>query len=71
MPAFTRESRCPECGLEYLVSGVSLVPGTETEAPRSFRCECGGWLEAFVPGSVNPARLRLVRKSEEETKPAG
>ncbi len=62
MPAFTRESACAACGREYVVSGVSLNPGTETEAPRRFRCACGGFVEAFVPGSVNPERLQLTAK---------
>ncbi len=62
MPHFTRESQCPECGREYLISGASINPGTETEAPRRFRCECGGWLEAFIPGSVNLERLIVTLK---------
>ncbi len=63
MPAFTRETSCERCGREYLVTGASVNPGTETEAPRRFRCQCGGWLEAFVPGSVNNERLSIRPKT--------
>jgi hypothetical protein len=62
MPAFTREGTCPECAQEYLISGVSVNPGTETEAPRRFRCECGGWLEVFIPGSVDPERVTVTAR---------
>ncbi len=62
MPAFTREAACPACGREYLISGASVNPGTETEAPRRFRCECGGWLEAFIPGSVNLERVTVAAR---------
>ena len=62
MAAFTREATCPECAREYLISGASVNPGTETEAPRRFRCECGGWLEAFIPGSVNLERVKVAAR---------
>jgi hypothetical protein len=62
MAAFTREATCPRCGREYLISGASVNPGTETEAPRQFRCECGGWLEAFIPGSVNLERVKVTAR---------
>ena len=60
MAAFTREAACPLCRRQYLISGVSVNPGAETEAPRQFRCECGGWLEAFIPGSVNLERVKVT-----------
>jgi hypothetical protein len=63
MAAFTREAACPQCGREYLISGVSVNPGAETEAPRRFRCQCGGWLEAFIPGSVNLERVKVAKKT--------
>ncbi len=62
MASFTREASCPSCGREYLISGASANPGAETEAPRRFRCMCGGWLEAFIPGSVNLERLKVAAK---------
>jgi hypothetical protein len=64
MAAFTREATCPECAREYLISGASVNPGTETEAPRRFRCECGGWLEVFIPGSVNLERVTVTARRE-------
>ncbi len=70
MAAFTREAACPRCGRQYLITGVSVNPGTETEAPRQFRCECGGWLEAFIPGSVNLERVKVVARSEGDSKAA-
>ena len=57
MTPFEREGRCQECGRDYLVSGVALHPGAETEGPARFRCACGGWISASVPGSVNTERL--------------
>jgi len=62
---FVREGACGSCGREYLVSGVSLNPGAETEAPAAFRCGCGGRLTAFIPGSVNRDRLVVSPKDEE------
>jgi len=61
---FTREGACEDCGREYTVSGAALNPGTETEAPARFRCECGGWTSVFVPGSVNTERLVVTPKEE-------
>ncbi len=69
MPAFTRDASCRRCAREYLITGVSVNPGTETEAPRQFRCACGGWLEAFIPGSVNLERVKVAAR-EGGTKPA-
>jgi hypothetical protein len=62
MASFAREACCEDCGREYVVSGASVNPGTETEAPKRFRCECGGWLEAFIPGSVNLERVKVEPK---------
>ena len=64
MASFSREGACDKCGREYLITGASINPGTETEAPRRFRCECGGWLEAFIPGSVNLERVQVEPKEE-------
>ena len=64
MTPFTREGACEDCGREYNVSGAALSPGTETEAPARFRCECGGWTSVFVPGSVNTERLVVTPKEE-------
>jgi hypothetical protein len=60
--AFSREGVCARCGREYVISGASINPGSETEAPRRFRCGCGGWLEAFIPGSVNLERVSVQPK---------
>jgi hypothetical protein len=61
---FSREGACPECGQEYVITGASVNPGTETEASRRFRCACGGFLEAFIPGSVNLERVVVEPKQE-------
>ena len=60
---FEREARCPGCGREFVVSGVALHPGAETEGPTRLRCTCGGEITAFVPGSVNTERLVLTPKA--------
>jgi hypothetical protein len=70
MTPFVREGVCEDCGREYVVSGVSLNPGAETEGPIGFRCACGGSISAFVPGSVNRAKLVVVPKEGEEVAPA-
>ena len=63
MASFAREASCETCGLEYVISGASVNPGTETEAPKRFRCgACGGWIEAFIPGSVNLERVKVEPK---------
>lgn len=62
MKPFEREGRCSGCGREYRITGVALSPGAETEAPARLRCECGGTLAAFVPGSVNTERLVVTPK---------
>jgi len=61
---FEREGRCPECRREYVIAGMALHPGAETEGPTRFRCACGGWAAAFVPGSVNTERLVVTEKTE-------
>jgi len=61
---FERDARCAGCGREYLVSGVALHPGAETEGPTRLRCACGGWIAAFVPGSVNTERLVVTLKTD-------
>ena len=68
MTPFAREVACEDCGREYVVSGASVNPGTETEAPTRLLCACGGFLTAFVPGSVNVDTLVLTPK--ERTRPA-
>ena len=62
MPSFSREGACDRCGREYVVSGASINPGSETEAPKRFRCECGGSMETFIPGSVNLERVLVAPK---------
>jgi DNA-directed RNA polymerase subunit RPC12/RpoP len=59
---FEREARCADCGREYVISGVALHPGAKTESPTRLRCACGGWISAFVPGSVNTERLMVSPK---------
>jgi DNA-directed RNA polymerase subunit RPC12/RpoP len=61
--AFEREARCAGCGQEYVVSGIALHPGAETEGPTRIPCpSCGSAITAFVPGSVNTERLVLSPK---------
>jgi len=64
---FKREARCAGCGREYVISGVALHPGAETEGPTRIRCPCGGWISAFVPGSVNTERLVVSPKAATTT----
>jgi hypothetical protein len=65
---FERVAACRSCGREYTIAGAALAPGAETEAPARFFCECGGYLETFLPGSVN--RERVVVRAREEEAPA-
>ena len=60
MAPFERIGYCSACGREYVVSGNSLAPGAETEAPARFFCPCGGFVEAFLPGSVNRERVVVL-----------
>jgi hypothetical protein len=62
MSTFERTGCCSACGLEYILSGASLAPGAETEAPARFFCSCGGYVRAFLPGSVNRERVTVVPK---------
>ena len=62
MPSFERTGACVACGREYMVSGTSLNPGNETQAPAHLRCACGGDLVVLLPGSVNRDRLVLTPK---------
>ena len=48
-----------------MVSGNALFPGAETEGPARFRCGCGGYVEALLPGSVNPERVLVLPKIAE------
>jgi len=64
MAPFARDARCSRCGQDYVISGASVNPGSETEASRVFPCGCGGFLEAFIPGSVNLERLVVTAKAE-------
>ena len=64
MRAFERAGTCGSCGQEYTVSGASLAPGAETEAPARFFCTCGGFVETNLPGSVNRERVVLLPKDE-------
>jgi hypothetical protein len=53
MGHFERNGTCLACGREYAVSGSAANPGNETETTMRLRCECGGELSVFLPGSVN------------------
>jgi len=44
---------CDRCGREYVVSGTAANPGNETQVIADFACDCGGRVEAMIPGSVN------------------
>jgi DNA-directed RNA polymerase subunit RPC12/RpoP len=61
--SFERDARCASCGREFKISGVALHPGAETEGPTRIRCACGGWITAFVPGSVNTEKLAVTPKT--------
>jgi hypothetical protein len=62
MATFERAGTCADCGREYTISGAALAPGAETEAAARFFCECGGLVQAFLPGSVNRERVVLIRR---------
>ena len=62
MGSFERAASCGTCAKEYTVSGAALAPGAETESPVRFFCTCGGFVEAFLPGSVNRERVVLLAK---------
>lgn len=64
MANFERAGVCEACGREYTISGAALAPGAETEAPARFFCECGGLVQAFLPGSVNRELVVLTPKEE-------
>ena len=66
MKPFERDARCESCGREFKVTGVALHPGAETEGPTKIRCACGGWIAAFVPGSVNTEMLVVTPKVGEK-----
>ncbi len=66
MIPFVREGTCGDCGRRYTVSGSAINPGTETEAPARFHCDCGGWTAVFIPGSVNTEMLVVTLKEEVE-----
>jgi hypothetical protein len=67
MTAFSRDFACTGCGRAYVVSGDSpLRPASETEVLAQFRCSCGQWMGAFVPGSADPDRLVLALKGERQ-----
>jgi hypothetical protein len=66
MIPFMREGTCEKCGRKYSVSGAAINPGTETEAPARFQCDCGGWSNVFIPGSVNTEMLVVTPKEEAE-----
>jgi hypothetical protein len=69
MKPFERDGRCSGCGQSYLISGLALHPGAETEGPTRFLCsQCGAWVSAYVPGSVNTEKL--VVKVKEGATPA-
>lgn len=57
MTRFERSGTCLACGQEFAVSGTSANPGNETEATVELRCNCGGELAVFLPGSVNRESL--------------
>jgi hypothetical protein len=59
---FERQGACRACGKEYTISGAALAPGAETEAPARFFCECGGVVQAFLPGSVNRELVKVEPK---------
>ena len=67
MAAFNRDVCCSSCARTYVVAGDSLLrPGSETEVLAQFRCSCGQWMGAFVPGSVDQDKLVITLKSGDQ-----
>jgi DNA-directed RNA polymerase subunit RPC12/RpoP len=60
MPGFERPCACNRCGREYVVSGTAANPGNETQVLADFACDCGGRVEAMIPGSVNRDGVRML-----------
>lgn len=60
MPGFERSCTCDRCGREYVVSGTAANPGNETQVLTDFACDCGGRVEAMLPGSVNRDAVRFL-----------
>ena len=44
------------------VSSVAASSRGAQAAPARFFCTCGGYVEAFLPGSVNRERVVLSRR---------
>jgi hypothetical protein len=64
MPGFERPCACDRCGREYVVSGTAANPGNETQVMTDFKCDCGGRVEAMIPGSVNRDGVRLRSRAD-------
>lgn len=62
MTRFERSGTCLTCGREFEVSGTSANPGNETEASVQLRCNCGGELAVFLPGSVNRQSIVVMSR---------
>jgi hypothetical protein len=62
MTSFERIGRCLACGREFAVSGTAANPGNETEATVQLRCQCGGELAVFLPGSVNRESIVVMSR---------
>lgn len=60
MTAFERPCACDRCGRDYVVSGTAANPGNETQVLADFACDCGGRVEAMLPGSVNREAVRIL-----------
>ena len=59
MTHFERNGTCLACGLEFEISGTAANPGNETQVIADFACDCGGRVEAMIPGSVNRDAVRM------------
>jgi len=57
---FSRLAECGMCGRYYVVTGVALNPGAETQASLEFKCVCGAPVETFLPGSANPELVTIA-----------
>ena len=64
MTTFERMGACQRCGREYVLHGNSLNPANETQLNVEFRCECGGTLEALIPGSANRDLVRIEPRTD-------
>jgi hypothetical protein len=47
-----------------VLHGNAVNPANETQLNVEFRCECGGTLEALIPGSANRDLVKIEPRTE-------